>query len=166
VLKRAGFLLLASVAAALLAVWFYNGRANEKAVPTPKASETSKFIRATFTPAARRVANEFIAKAVARRDPAAWRLLDPDYPCVEGKAKKAWQSGQVPIVPLGPFRMKDVSLSVGHRFPKSIYLDVVIRRDWGRPAYLSMGLNRHGRDRWLVRWWDIVHGPQSAFFCS
>ncbi len=81
---------------------------------------------------------------------------------MEGDAKHAWKSGQLRLVPVGPFRTRDVSLSISHRFPEGISLDVVIRRTSGRPAHVQMGLKRHGRDRWLVDWWDIRWGPHSA----
>ncbi len=156
-LKRVGALVLAFAVAVAIAAWIYNARANEKVGTGSEAGKTGSSSLATFTPAARRVAYKFIATAVARKDPAAWRLIDPEFPCIEGGMKEAWQSGQVWIVPLRHVRPDDVVLTVSKRLPESIWLDVLIQQP--RQFALRMELKRRGRDHWLVRYWDKIWSP-------
>jgi hypothetical protein len=170
VLKLAGLLLLAlAVVAVALGAWFFSARGNERVSPRAERPEANTFERAVFTPAAQTAASKFIATAVARRDPAAWRLLDPTFPCMHGNRKDAWQSGEVRFVPAGPFKMRAVSVLVAERLRKGVLLDVVIRRDAGirgrslGPVVYKMALTRHGQDRWLVSWWDIPYGPPTAW---
>jgi hypothetical protein len=132
--------LLALVVAA--AVWFTLSRPDENGRPGPKTVRPT----ATFTPAARRAANEFLA-AVGRKDRfLARRLLAPTAPCERR------------VVLASPFKAHQVSLSVGYAEPDHLYLDVLIRPSRGS---FIMGLQRQGPDRWRVDYWDTRWGPQS-----
>ena len=156
-MKLGASLLGALAVGVLLTVWLYRPWSNDKAQRAPRLTAFSKPDGAAFTPAAQEFAHTFIRTAVARRDPSAWRLIDPSFPCIQGSVRKAWQSGQLRFVQRGPF--KHVRLRLEAVRSEGLMLDVAFDR---RARYL-MGLKRHGRDRWLVDWWDIRWGPRSAW---
>jgi hypothetical protein len=150
VLKLVVPLLLALAATVLL--WHGDPWAGvERAQPAPDHAVVSRLDRSGLTPATRRVANTFILSAVARRDPGAWRLIDPTFPCLSDSPRIAWEKREVMIAPIGwRFERRDIELSVKEVFPHGVLLDAVI----ARKASFEMGLKRHRKDSWLVNYWD------------
>jgi hypothetical protein len=107
-------------------------------------------------PAARVVAGEFVAAAVARRDlDRAWRLAAPS---LRGSLTLArWRSGGIPVVRY-PVAQARVSYAVKSSRRDRALLQVTFlprKASQARPAQFLIGLRRAG-GRWLVTSWSSV----------
>lgn len=146
---------LASVAIASVALGYLALAAEDEQVePSTPAQQN-----VTFTPTARRVALAFIRNVASGNRAGALKLLDPTYPCVGGQPVKAWR-GQPPIKPFKwRYRRRDVGFSVGVASANWVLVEPRIHPRRGRGNAFQMVLMRHGRDGWLVGYWDTVIGP-------
>ena len=61
---------------------------------------------------------------------------------------------------------KDVSFEVASTSAKTVVVEIVIHLRRGGNAVFDMALKRHGRDPWLVDYWDTGYGPITPLRCA
>ena len=144
---------MAAAAVALVVAGLLHRASERGQGRVPKPSFMTR--NAAWPPAARRTAIDFI-HAVAVRDPAGWRLLDPTFPCTGHSRKRAWQARKLRFTPIPRFR------HVRFEQPYVTQSRVLIAVFFDRRYAFNMSLKRHGPARWLVDWFDGAWSPLSA----
>jgi hypothetical protein len=132
----AGLVLVAGVAS-------YTATRLVRSTPRPVAGPTTVAASVPLDPAARAVAREFVATAVARRDLGrAWQLAAP---ALRGHLTLAeWRTGNIPVQPY-PVADATVGLTVKDSYPDSALLQLSFLPRAGsgaQPGEYALGLTR------------------------
>jgi len=118
-----------------------------------RGASTPPHVKAPLAAAERRVALEFVATAVARRDLArAWDIVAPELK--QGMSRDEWNTGTIPIVPYPVAQARTLIRPVSS-FSDTGELRVTFVPHPGasvRPASFTLGLRKEG-GRWLVSVW-------------
>lgn len=163
VLPWLGALVLAAGIATFVVVYFGSDdepattpvAANQPAVnePAPTGKQPK---RAALPEQARKVAAEFIATAVARKNLArSYALAHPDLR--QGMTLKQWKTGNIPVQPYPVDRAK---FKLDYSHPNEAQIEVSLEAKAGtgtRAAYFILGLKKYHR-HWTVDYW----GPRGG----
>lgn len=115
------------------------------------------------SPAARKVAGQFILWAVAtgrseQNLAKAWNIIHPSLKAECGCTKQEWMSGNIPIQPYPLAALDTANFSVDESFAKRVVLQVALLPKNGadvQSQIFFIGLKKvgAGQGRWLVDYW-------------
>jgi hypothetical protein len=135
---------------------FVGTLSNKPATLVPKEKKVKP------SPAAFKVAREFIETAVLRKNvDAAWNIVHVD---LKGRmTRKEWDTGNIPVVDYPANNAKTAAFQVDYSYQTEMLLEVNLVAKRGSPSSVRpnldffLGLKRaHGKPngRWLVNYWE------------
>lgn len=124
----------------------------------PQVAKTPKSVK--LDPAAKKVAQEFILTAVARKNlQRAYRLAGPQIR--QGQTLKQWMTGDIAVIPYPVSDLQFAPMKIDYSYPKQAMIEVAMLPKKGskvKGALFAMELDKIGK-RWYVNSWVPASKP-------